>query len=49
MKSLVLIGNGGHCKSCIEIIETSKEFKIKGIVVIQRIKQKIYELSGYWR
>ena len=33
MKSLVLIGNGGHSKSCIEIIETSKEFKIKGIVV----------------
>ena len=33
MKSLVLIGNGGHCKSCIEVIETSKEFKIKGIVV----------------
>ena len=33
MKSLVLIGNGGHCKSCIELIETSKEFKIKGIVV----------------
>ncbi len=33
MKSLVLIGNGGHCKSCIEIIETSKEFKIKGIIV----------------
>lgn len=33
MKSLVLIGNGGHCKSCIEVVETSKEFKIKGIIV----------------
>ena len=33
MKSLVLFGNGGHCKSCIEVIETSKEFKIKGIIV----------------
>lgn len=32
MKSLVLIGNGGHCRSCIEVIETSKEFKIKGLI-----------------
>ena len=33
MKSLVLIGNGGHCKSCIDIIESTNEYKIKGIIV----------------
>ena len=32
MKSIVLIGNGGHCRSCIDVIETSKEFKIKGLI-----------------
>lgn len=33
MKSLVLIGNGGHCKSCIDIIESTNEYRIKGIIV----------------
>lgn len=33
MKSLILIGNGGHCRSCIEVIESSGKFKIKGIIV----------------
>lgn len=33
MKSLILIGNGGHCRSCIEVINTSRKFKIKGIIV----------------
>ena len=45
MKSLVLIGNGGHCKSCIEIIETSKEFQNKGDSGSSRGSNKrIYEL-----
>ena len=33
MKSLVLFGNGGHCKSCIEIIESTNKYKIRGIIV----------------
>jgi sugar O-acyltransferase (sialic acid O-acetyltransferase NeuD family) len=32
MKEIVLVGAGGHCKSCIEIIEEEKKFKIIGIV-----------------
>ena len=32
MQSLILFGSGGHCKACIDIIESSKKFKIKGIV-----------------
>lgn len=33
MKSLILFGNGGHCRSCIEVIENTGLFKIKGIIV----------------
>ncbi len=32
MESIVLIGNGGHCKSCMDIVETSQKYIIKGIV-----------------
>jgi len=31
-KELVLIGGGGHCKSCIDVIEAEGTFKIVGIV-----------------
>jgi len=30
--NIVLIGGGGHCKACIEVIETEGRFKIAGIV-----------------
>ena len=29
---LILIGGGGHCKSCIDVIETENKYNIKGIV-----------------
>jgi sugar O-acyltransferase (sialic acid O-acetyltransferase NeuD family) len=31
-KDLILIGGGGHCKSCIDVIESSCEYKIAGII-----------------
>ena len=31
MKNLYLIGGGGHCRSCIDVIEQQGEFEIKGI------------------
>ena len=31
-KPLILIGGGGHCKSCIEVIESTDEWEIKGIL-----------------
>lgn len=37
-KSLVLIGGGGHCKSCIDVIESEGIFTIKGIL---DIKEKV--------
>jgi sugar O-acyltransferase (sialic acid O-acetyltransferase NeuD family) len=32
MKEIILIGGGGHCKSCIDVIEQAGEFEIAGIV-----------------
>ncbi|QWF33142.1 MULTISPECIES: NeuD/PglB/VioB family sugar acetyltransferase [unclassified Pseudoalteromonas] len=32
MKKLILVGGGGHCRSCIDVIESTKEFKIIGIL-----------------
>lgn len=32
MKSLLLLGGGGHCHSCIDVIEAAKNYKIVGIV-----------------
>ncbi len=29
---IVLIGGGGHCKSCIDVIEADEKFRIAGIV-----------------
>lgn len=34
-KPLILIGGGGHCKSCIDVIESSGKFTINGILDIQ--------------
>ena len=30
--NLILIGGGGHCKSCIDVIETTGQFNILGIL-----------------
>lgn len=32
MKKLILIGGGGHCKSCIDVIESTGNWKISGII-----------------
>jgi len=31
-KQIILIGGGGHCRSCIDVIESINDFKIAGIV-----------------
>lgn len=31
-ENLILIGGGGHCKACIDVIEQEGRFEIKGIV-----------------
>ncbi|HOZ86235.1 MAG TPA: NeuD/PglB/VioB family sugar acetyltransferase [Bacteroidia bacterium] len=41
-RELILIGGGGHCVSCIDVIEQENIFKIAGIVDLkERIGEKI--------
>jgi sugar O-acyltransferase (sialic acid O-acetyltransferase NeuD family) len=47
MHKIILIGGGGHCKSCIDVIEQAGTFQIAGIVdVPEKLHQKIlgYEI-----
>jgi len=48
MNNIVLLGAGGHCKSCIEIIETLEKYKIKGIVDKNKSERKFmgYKILG---
>lgn len=49
MNKLVLIGGGGHCKSCIDVIEIENKFEIVGILDIkEKVGQKVlgYEIIG---
>jgi sugar O-acyltransferase (sialic acid O-acetyltransferase NeuD family) len=32
MQKIILIGAGGHCKSCIDVIEKEKKYKIVGVI-----------------
>ena len=43
--SLVLIGGGGHCKSCIDVIESEGRFAIAGILDIPERQGE--EIAGY--
>lgn len=43
MKPIILIGGGGHCKSCIDVIESEKKFKIVGVLE----KKKKFFLLNY--
>lgn len=45
MEDIVLIGGGGHCRSCIDVIETENKFRIAGIVDIK--EKKGTRIFGY--
>ncbi len=49
-KNIILIGGGGHCKSCIDVIEAEDKFEIAGIVDNDTKKQRKkvlgYEIIG---
>ena len=32
MRSLILVGGGGHCHSCIDVIEAAEIYRIEGVV-----------------
>ena len=42
-KKIILVGGGGHCKSCIDVIENGNQFRIIGI--IDKIKKKNFLLN----
>lgn len=45
MEPIILIGGGGHCRSCIDVIESEGRFRIEGIV---DLTEKIGEdILGY--
>ena len=46
-QKIILIGGGGHCKSCIDVIEQEGKYRIAGIVDLpEKLHQKIlgYEI-----
>jgi len=44
-KQIILIGGGGHCKSCIDVLESMNEYEIAGII---DAKEKIGDsILGY--
>ncbi|MCK4527553.1 acetyltransferase [candidate division WOR-3 bacterium] len=46
-EKIILIGGGGHCKSCIDVIEQEGKYQIAGIVdVSEKLHQKVlgYEI-----
>ena len=47
MKKIILIGAGGHCNSCIDVIELEKKYKVVGLVdkKINTYNQK-YKILG---
>lgn len=38
---IVLIGGGGHCKSCIDVIESTNQYEIVGIIDKALLGQKV--------
>jgi len=46
---IILIGGGGHCKSCIDVIEQENKYTISGIIDLkEKIGQKVlsYKIIG---
>jgi sugar O-acyltransferase (sialic acid O-acetyltransferase NeuD family) len=49
MQDILIIGGGGHCKSVIDVIESTGEYKIYGIIDIkEKVGQKVlgYKIIG---
>ena len=48
-ETIILIGGGGHCKSCIDVIEQEGRLQIAGIVDVPEKKQNNVQGSGLSR
>ncbi len=42
VKDVLLIGDGGHCKSIIDVVEQEGQFKIAGIIGADRPLGQIF-------
>ena len=46
---IILVGGGGHCKSCIDVIEAENKFKVLGIVDLKdRVDQTVLGYKICW-
>ena len=45
MEDLILIGGGGHCKACIDVIEQENRFAVQGIVDLRERRNE--KILGY--
>ena len=45
-KEIILIGAGGHCKACIDVIELENKFKIVGLIDNKKIFINRYKTIG---
>ena len=45
MKEIVLVGGGGHCRSCIDLLEQQAEYRIAGIIDLPEKKGE--QVLGY--
>ena len=45
MKTLLLIGGGGHCRSCIDVVEAAGNYRILGLV--ERVGSPPDSVWGY--
>lgn len=48
MKKILIIGAGGHAKSLIDVIETTKKFKIIGLIDNKKSKKKYLINIKFW-
>ena len=46
MKKILLIGGGGHCTSCIDVIELEQKYEISGIIDRKKTIIKGYKYLG---
>ena len=46
MKKIVILGTGGHAKSCIDLVSNSKKFKLLGLISKnqKKIGDKIFNI-----
>lgn len=47
MKKILLIGGGGHCRACIDVLEQEARYTIAGIIDTALFDANVSEVMGY--